>query len=89
MSQNIAQSIQNMSRLALITRIGMTRQTLAAWRPPAAQALAKEGNTLLLPAAMNDPAGMVAQAMSIYGTVSKQQGFGGGGGNRWRSLPLA
>jgi hypothetical protein len=44
----------------------------------AAQALAKEGNTLLLPAAMNDPAGMVAQAMSIYGTVSKQQGFGGG-----------
>ena len=49
-----------------------------------AQALAKEGNTLLLPAAMNDPAGMVAQAMSIYGTVSKQQPFssGGGGGGR-------
>eukprot|EP00035_Acanthoeca_spectabilis_P037437 m.45268 g.45268 ORF g.45268 m.45268 type:complete len:358 (-) comp8620_c1_seq1:41-1114(-) len=33
--------------------------------------LAKEGNTLLLPAGVNDPAGMVAQAMSIYKTVSK------------------
>ena len=31
---------------------------------------------------MNDPASMVAQAMSIYGTVSKQQSFGGSGGSR-------
>ncbi|BDA41199.1 Stomatin-like protein 2, mitochondrial [Coccomyxa sp. Obi] len=34
--------------------------------------IAKEGNTLLLPAATNDPAGMVAQALSIYKTVSAQ-----------------
>ncbi|EIE26256.1 hypothetical protein COCSUDRAFT_52284 [Coccomyxa subellipsoidea C-169] len=34
--------------------------------------IAKEGNTLLLPAAANDPAGMVAQAMSIYKTVAAQ-----------------
>mmetsp|Transcript_13513 Transcript_13513/g.34692 ORF Transcript_13513/g.34692 Transcript_13513/m.34692 type:complete len:354 (-) Transcript_13513:143-1204(-) len=32
--------------------------------------LAKEGNTLLLPAGVSDPAGMVAQALSIYGTVA-------------------
>jgi hypothetical protein len=36
--------------------------------------LAKEGTTLLLPAGVNDPAGMVAQALSIYGTVSKGDG---------------
>ncbi|CAL8466509.1 g6045 [Coccomyxa elongata] len=34
--------------------------------------IAKEGNTLLLPAATNDPAGMVTQALSIYKTVSAQ-----------------
>ncbi|KAK9916610.1 hypothetical protein WJX75_004826 [Coccomyxa subellipsoidea] len=34
--------------------------------------IAKEGNTLLLPAAANDPASMVAQALSIYKTVSAQ-----------------
>lgn len=33
--------------------------------------IAREGTTLLLPAAANDPASMVAQALSIYGTVSK------------------
>ncbi len=47
---------------------------------PHTQALAKEGNTLLLPAGMNDPASMVAQAMSIYGTVSRQQAFSSGSG---------
>lgn len=41
--------------------------------------LAKESNTLLLPAGANDPAGMVAQAMSIYGTV--QQANTGGRGS--------
>lgn len=32
--------------------------------------IAKEGNTLLLPAGVSDPAGMVAQALSIYKSVS-------------------
>ena len=32
--------------------------------------IAKAGNTLLLPAATNDPANMVAQALSIYKTVA-------------------
>ena len=31
----------------------------------------KAGNTLLLPAATNDPANMVAQALSIYKTVAE------------------
>lgn len=35
--------------------------------------LAKAGNTMLLPASANDPASMVAQAMSIYKNI------GGGG----------
>ena len=53
--------------------------------------LAKEGNTLLLPAGANDPAGMVAQAMSIYGSVQQGNtvgaigGGGGGGGGASRS----
>ena len=34
--------------------------------------IAKAGNTLLLPAATNDPANMVAQAMSIYKAVSER-----------------
>lgn len=34
--------------------------------------IAKEGNTVLLPAAMNDPASMVSQAMAIYGAVNGQ-----------------
>lgn len=38
-------------------------------------AIAKEGNTLLLPASMNDPASMVAQAMSIYGTLNQSTSF--------------
>lgn len=33
--------------------------------------IAKEGNTLLLPAGMGDPAGMITQAMSIYKTLNK------------------
>ena len=33
--------------------------------------IAKAGNTLLLPASANDPASMVAQALSIYNSVSK------------------
>ncbi len=35
--------------------------------------LAKSCNTVLLPSNMGDVAAMVAQAMSIYGTVSKGQ----------------
>eukprot|EP00963_Diacronema_lutheri_P003812 scaffold287_cov337-Pavlova_lutheri.AAC.175 len=34
------------------------------------KAIAKEGNTMLLPANMADPASMVAQAMSVYKTVT-------------------
>ena len=34
--------------------------------------IAKEGNTLLLPASTQEPAAMVAQALSIYGTVTGQ-----------------
>lgn len=63
----------------------MSRDKAATWRPLSAQAaslrvaeqylaafaqIAKVGNTMLLPAATNDPAGMVAQAMSIYKTLS-------------------
>ena len=33
--------------------------------------IAKAGNTLLLPASANDPASMVAQALSIYNNVSR------------------
>ena len=33
--------------------------------------IAKAGTTLLLPASSNDPASMVAQALSIYNNVSK------------------
>ena len=36
------------------------------------------GTTVLLPAASNDPASMVAQAMSIYSNVSKGSSFPGG-----------
>ena len=32
--------------------------------------IAKQGNTMLLPAATHDPASMVAQAMSIYRAIS-------------------
>jgi len=35
--------------------------------------IAKAGNTMLLPASASDPATMVAQALSIYGNVSKSQ----------------
>ena len=40
--------------------------------------LAKEGNTLLLPTGVSDPAGMVAQALSIYNTVTTGRGSGNG-----------
>lgn len=45
--------------------------------------IAKEGNTMLLPTAANDPASMVAQAMSIYKSVSNNDSFtsGGAGGS--------
>ena len=33
--------------------------------------IAKAGTTLMLPANSNDPASMVAQALSIYNNVSK------------------
>ena len=36
--------------------------------------IAKKGNTMLLPAGVNDPASMVAQAMAIYGNVSGASG---------------
>mmetsp|Transcript_9355 Transcript_9355/g.28141 ORF Transcript_9355/g.28141 Transcript_9355/m.28141 type:complete len:455 (+) Transcript_9355:147-1511(+) len=42
--------------------------------------IAKTGNTMLLPAAGNDPASMVAQAMSIYSTVRQGTAFGPSGG---------
>lgn len=45
--------------------------------------IAKTGNTVLLPSSANDPATMVAQAMSIYGTLSKgvEHPLGSGGGD--------
>jgi regulator of protease activity HflC (stomatin/prohibitin superfamily) len=43
----------------------IAEQYLAAF-----SSIAKAGNTLLLPASVNDPATMVAQALSIYGTIS-------------------
>ena len=36
--------------------------------------IAKTGNTILLPASTNDPASMVAQAMSIYRTLANGNG---------------
>lgn len=41
--------------------------------------IAKKGTTMLLPTSANDPASMVAQALSIYGSVAAQQQQGGGG----------
>ena len=41
--------------------------------------IAKEGNTLLLPASTHEPAAMVAQALSIFGTVTGHKSSGGGG----------
>ena len=38
--------------------------------------IAKQGNTMLLPAATHDPASMVAQAMSIYKAISDGSGSG-------------
>jgi regulator of protease activity HflC (stomatin/prohibitin superfamily) len=35
-------------------------------------ALAKEGNTLLLPTGMSEPASVISQAMSLYKTIQKQ-----------------
>ncbi|GBG75019.1 hypothetical protein CBR_g19534 [Chara braunii] len=34
--------------------------------------IAKEGNTMLLPSNMNDPAGMVAQAMAVFKTINQR-----------------
>lgn len=41
--------------------------------------IAKKGTTMLLPASANDPASMVAQALNIYGTVTKEKSLPGGG----------
>jgi hypothetical protein len=56
--------------------------------PPAPQAyvdafrqLAKEGNTLLLPAAVDSPSTMVAQALSVFKAVGGGSQIGGGGGS--------
>lgn len=38
--------------------------------------IAKEGNTMLLPANTHEPAAMVAQALSIFGTVTGQKPAG-------------
>ncbi|KAL6784798.1 hypothetical protein ACKKBF_B03260 [Auxenochlorella protothecoides x Auxenochlorella symbiontica] len=38
--------------------------------------IAKKGTTMLLPTSANDPAAMVAQALSIYGSVSRTRGAG-------------
>jgi regulator of protease activity HflC (stomatin/prohibitin superfamily) len=35
--------------------------------------LAKEGNTVIVPATTSDVSGMVVQALSIYGKISQQQ----------------
>lgn len=35
--------------------------------------LAKEGNTVIVPASLNDPSALITQALSIYGNVSSQQ----------------
>ena len=35
--------------------------------------IAKEGNTMLLPASTHEPASMVAQALSIFGAVTGQK----------------
>ena len=37
--------------------------------------LAKEGNTLLLPSNVGDPAGMVGQALGIFNTLSQRGPF--------------
>jgi regulator of protease activity HflC (stomatin/prohibitin superfamily) len=42
--------------------------------------IAKKGTTMLLPASANDPASMVAQALNIYGTVTKGGNVPGGSG---------
>jgi hypothetical protein len=65
----------------MLTRIN--EMSLAA-RTQAFGKLAKEGNTLLLPTGVSDPAGMVAQALSIYNTVADSRGSGGksGGGGK-------
>jgi len=43
--------------------------------------IAKKGTTMLLPASANDPASMVAQALNIYGTVTKGRSLPGNGDN--------
>ncbi|GBF97665.1 hypothetical protein Rsub_09723 [Raphidocelis subcapitata] len=42
--------------------------------------LAKEGTTVLLPAAVDSPAAMISQAMSVYKAISGNSSGGGGGG---------
>ena len=47
--------------------------------------IAKKGTTMLLPASASDPASMVAQALSIYGTVVNGENLPGGGGTGQQS----
>lgn len=50
-------------------------------RPPCSFGeIAKQGTTMLLPASANDPASMVASALSIYKQVSGGSGSTGGSG---------
>lgn len=42
--------------------------------------IAKKGTTMLLPSTAHDPASMVAQALSIYGTVSGSRAAAAGEG---------
>lgn len=37
--------------------------------------IAQKGNTMLLPSGMNDPSGMIAQALAIYGQVVQKTGI--------------
>ena len=43
--------------------------------------IAKEGNTLLLPADVSSPAAMISQALGIYGTVTNNSNFDSAGGS--------
>jgi len=50
--------------------------------------LAKEGNTLIVPANVGDASGMIAQAASVFGNVYKsQQAAGVGAGNAGGGMP--
>ena len=62
----------NLVSVAVTTRGGAQAASLrvAEQYLSAFAQIAKTGNTILLPASTNDPASMVAQAMSIYRTLA-------------------